>query len=319
MQLLKEFKIIIFKIIILNIIMSDLVCKICDKNFSTKYTLLRHSQKKIPCMTIKKNFQCDKCDKIFCYKSGLSRHKYSCQLIKKKCNKIFTIENFEKLLQANTELINQVKNSSYNKTIINNNFYNKCNIIMSCFKDAPNFSTKKIISEKQQLDNYIISSGVENDSLQNSIQDGIVNLIKNNFIENVSEKERAIWCIDNKEKTFMVRNMDKWTKDIQGVEYACPELDHLKGMICNFIILKIYELELKKFDIDDKILSGEFEDNYDTRGKYTKEIKNLKYFNEVVKKKNFSKKVLYKLIPDIMFDINNNNIEDLEKKMLEIS
>jgi hypothetical protein len=58
--------------------MSKFVCNLCNKKFTTKYGLQKHSNKKISC-TADKNiiYQCTYCNKFLSSKRNLNTHIYN--------------------------------------------------------------------------------------------------------------------------------------------------------------------------------------------------------------------------------------------------
>ena len=85
-------------------------CTNCPKEFKYKTTLIEHNNKKISCITIRKNLKCNKCQKMFQYESRLIEHekrKIPCNKIKENlrcdlCNIDF-VRPGHKLIHENTK------------------------------------------------------------------------------------------------------------------------------------------------------------------------------------------------------------------------
>ena len=59
--------------------MSRFACNLCNREFTTKYGLQKHSNKKIPCTAEKKtNHQCNICNKFLRSKQNLDNHLCHC-------------------------------------------------------------------------------------------------------------------------------------------------------------------------------------------------------------------------------------------------
>ena len=61
--------------------MSRFVCNTCHREFTTKYGLQKHSNKKIPCTSEKQtNHQCNICNKFLSSKQNLDGHIFNHRL-----------------------------------------------------------------------------------------------------------------------------------------------------------------------------------------------------------------------------------------------
>ena len=82
--------------------MPRFVCNICNREFTTKYGLQKHSSKKIPCTAEKQtNYQCNKCNKFLSSKQNLDNHIFNHRLDSIK------IENIE-AISENIKLIDDI-------------------------------------------------------------------------------------------------------------------------------------------------------------------------------------------------------------------
>jgi hypothetical protein len=75
--------------------MSRFICNLCNKEFTSKYGLKKHNDKKIPCNAIpikkaKNVFKCTICDKILSSKQNLDNHMFNHRLDAIKVNNIET-------------------------------------------------------------------------------------------------------------------------------------------------------------------------------------------------------------------------------------
>lgn len=94
--------------------MSRFVCNTCNKGFTTKYGLQKHSSKKIPCKSEKiTKYQCDKCNLYLSSKRNLDNHIFNHRLDSIRINN----ENVE---IQNINLDNLINNDKLEDNLINN-------------------------------------------------------------------------------------------------------------------------------------------------------------------------------------------------------
>ena len=185
-------------------------CKKCvfstvnKKDFNRHLTTRKHQRitknKKKP-----HSFQCE-CGKIYKFRSGLSKHKKTCNT-----NLDSTINIFQKVLEQQQDLqekMNQVATSqSGNVITYNNNTNNKMTInvfLNEKCKDAIN------------LTDFINSLEVSLEDLQYTKEHGYIKGISNIFVKHLQDMpatERPFHCSDSKRMQFYVKDEDKWEKD----------------------------------------------------------------------------------------------------------
>ena len=192
-------------------------CIPCDYTSSNKYDLKKHFKTMKHRMitndntvvTESRKIVCGVCGKKYKYRSGLSRHK-------KTCNNNVTIESgvlhtvkklieenekkndlLEKIVDQNQKLIPMVGNNNNNKISINV-FLNK-----HC-KDAMNIS------------DFMDSINVSIEDLNYTNEYGYAKGISNIFVKHLTDMkitERPIHCSDKKRLQFYIKDEDKWGKD----------------------------------------------------------------------------------------------------------
>lgn len=205
-------------------------CKKCDFSSRDKKDWKRHlstrkhlnDNKMITNDNNLEKFQCEFCDKIYKYKSGLSRHRSKClkmvefnkdklpqktdddnsSEIMKTLNSVLKadqkkMELIEKLIQQNQNLTSCVGNNNNNSISINVFLNNHC-------KDAMNLSE------------FLKNIQITNDDLQYTNQYGYEKGISNIFVKHLTdmkENERPIHCSNIQNLQFYVKE-GKWEKDI---------------------------------------------------------------------------------------------------------
>ena len=185
-------------------------CKKCDFSSRDKKDWKRHlstrkhlnDNKMITNDNNLEKFQCEFCDKIYKYKSGLSRHRSKCLKIMKTLNSVLKadqkkMELIEKLIQQNQNLTSCVGNNNNNSISINVFLNNHC-------KDAMNLSE------------FLKNIQITNDDLQYTNQYGYEKGISNIFVKHLTdmkENERPIHCSNIQNLQFYVKE-GKWEKDI---------------------------------------------------------------------------------------------------------
>jgi len=177
--------------------MSRFVCKICNRDFTTKYGLQKHSNKKIPCTTEKKTkHQCNICNKFLSSKQNLDNHLFNHRLnnIRKNAedqNNINLEDNLTKdnLIEDNlTEdnPINILPNNSIKITIEEYNY-------LKSLENKLHKANDEINKLKDKIDNTIVSknnttniNNIDNsiNNIDNSI-DNSTNIINNNIQINI--------------------------------------------------------------------------------------------------------------------------------------
>ena len=123
-------------------------CSLCGKSFSTKYTLSKHNEKKIPCAGkarqkfLDRNKTCTHCHKIFSSKQALQKHLEVCKTKAIKENNQMVLKELKEEFRV---MMKEFK-SSAPPTIINNNTQNN---IQNNFFLAPHGKedTSKITGE----------------------------------------------------------------------------------------------------------------------------------------------------------------------------
>ena len=169
-------------------------------------------------------YKCN-CGKEYIYKSGLSRHKKTCNF--EETNTIIKNENKDEmkelvfkliyenneikntLLKENQELINQIsemipKLGCYNNNKINNK--NKFNI---------NVFLNEKCKDALSMDEFINKIEISMKNLLTTKEKGQIHGISNIIIENMNKLslyERPLHCTDKKRETLYVKN-EEWEKD----------------------------------------------------------------------------------------------------------
>jgi len=311
--------------------MSKPICPKCDKPFFSKQTLNRHLASKKDCS--QKNYVniCGQCGKSFSSKTSIYYHK-------KICNQKLLSKKQDEILNQNAELKNILLNLSKSQqpTVINiqNNYntYNKCNFIENTYPNAPNFSLEDFLSEIEDEEYEKYEKYIEikdNADPAVVIKNGVSNIFRDKMIKDIPNEERALWCINSKDKIFLVKDNDQWKRDKQGATYVTPKLDDCKIPLINLLVNQIYEINqeiIKIGESENDESSNENENLEILKKEKEKELfrknKTLKKYIDIIKRENFSKRVLYKLSDDLVFNQENFNkfqatIENTIENMIE--
>ena len=233
-------------------------CKKCkysttDKRDYTKHMTTKKHMRKVGKIkkatsptTANKLFVCEKCNKSYKYRSGLSRHLKKCDydeeeeyevipkkkeakeakegeeeygvlinIIKEQQKQLNeTHKLLEKTIESNNEMIPKIGNNNNNKISINVFLNEQCKGAMNLtdFVDKLTISVEDLIYTKQH--GYI---------------QGVTNLF-NKQLRDLNPSERPIHCSDKKRLQFYVKEDNKWEKDA----------DHLK------IDKSIHDLKMKQ-------------------------------------------------------------------------
>jgi hypothetical protein len=185
------------------------ICSLCNKSFTTKNGLKKHSTKKIPCVVDNtKKYKCEKCNIFLSSKRNLDNH-----LLTDKMNelrdRLFIAENDKKENLTEDNLIedNLIEDNLINETILPhyisitieeyNYFYslkneiyevkNKYETLFGEFKKMTeefkriNDENQKLRDENKKLN---ITNNIDN-SINNSVTNNITNNIDNSITNNI--------------------------------------------------------------------------------------------------------------------------------------
>ena len=172
------------------------------------------------------DFVCE-CGKIYCYSSGLWRHKKSCKGINNEQtlpyidkNTQLTPELVLKLIEQNKEL--QQTLIDQNKTIIElakkAGSYNTTN--NNCGNNNKTFNLQVFLNETCKdainMTDFVNQIQISLSELEETSKIGYAEGISKVFIKNLNEidyTERPIHCSDSKRETIYIKDDNQWTKD----------------------------------------------------------------------------------------------------------
>jgi len=158
------------------------------------------------------NTQCILCNKMFKYKSGLSRHEKKCKI---RNITEYNSDNelkcmFSKLINENRELQKQVIELANKPTIIQNttnHIKKNVNFIQFLNTDC---------KDAYNLSDFVKQLEITFDDLMHIYDNGYVEGLKQTFMRSLIELEeskRPIHCTDFKRKCFYVKEQDIWNRD----------------------------------------------------------------------------------------------------------
>ena len=170
-------------------------------------------------------FQCDKCNKIYKYNSGLSRHYKTCKETKAKV--VDTTDIILEIMKENKELKNLLvgqnnaivelsknTNITNNQTINNHNTNHNTNHNNKIFN--LNFFLNETCKDAMNITDFVNSIKLQLSDLENVGQDGFVNGITKIIVKSLNtlkEENRPVHCTDQKRKVIYVKDDNKWGKE----------------------------------------------------------------------------------------------------------
>ena len=207
------------------------VCNLCYYNTSKLYNYNEHlttskHKKRLELITndnkIQQNpannekYEFCKCGKKYKHKSGLARHKNTCNLIENGDSKEKQMTDKEmiiSLLQENIELKKMVldvcKNNQPTCSINNSNIVNNKTFCL-------NFFLNEQCKDAMNIMDFVDSLKIQLVDLENVGDLGFVNGISNIFVKNLKALDitkRPVHCSDLKRETLYVKDADKWEKE----------------------------------------------------------------------------------------------------------
>ncbi len=255
-------------------------CDLCDYTTCKKFNLDKHlntSKHKLLCESNNlateeigkvgkvaiKNYNCEYCNKEYCDKSGLWRHK-------KKCKPDNDYENNENdeindkqlimmLIKENSEFKNMMmkvlENGTYNNSHNTNYSHNKTFNLQ--------FFLNETCKNAMNIKDFVENVELELSDLENVGKSGYIEGISNIIIKNLKAlgvENRPIHCTDKKRETFYIKDKDVWEKE----EDNKPKIRELIKAIShkNICMFKQFrdkypdceQGDSKKSDIFDKIV-----------------------------------------------------------------
>jgi len=171
--------------------MSKFICNLCSKEFTTKYGLQKHSNKKIPCTLDKKTkYQCNKCNAYLSSKRNLDEHIFNHRLDSIKIENREAISENIKLIDDN-KLDTQLEDNLIQDNLIQDNLeLNSSNSIQITVEEYNYFRTE-INSLKDELIKVNIKLLEANDEIKKlknenkRLNSTIINNITNNNSTNI--------------------------------------------------------------------------------------------------------------------------------------
>ena len=240
-------------------------CEKCDYTCRNKYNFDKHltttKHKMVTKLPLVK-FRCKICQRVYKYRSGLSRHaKKGCQkheptLLNKSCHPIpvkDTGELGESGLSSESLKI-LVQTVSYQSSLIEKLIDNQKNMIPKLGsnnnnKISVNVFLKEYCKDAMNLTDFVRNIKISLEDLQYTNQHGYVKGISNIFTKNLTDMkvtERPIHCSDQKRLQFYVKDRNIWEKDTTN-----EKLDHSIRCITKKQIIQIKQWEYQHPDFLD--------------------------------------------------------------------
>ena len=167
-------------------------------------------------------YTCENCNKEYKERTGLWRHKKKCTIqntIIEKEEESESIVNQDNdkelimmLIKQNTEMLEIIKNGTYNHS--NNNNNNTTNSHNKSFNLQ--FFLNETCKDAMNIMDFVDSIKIQLSDLERVGELGYVDGISNIIIKNLKELDitkRPVHCTDKKRETMYVKNEDKWEKD----------------------------------------------------------------------------------------------------------
>jgi hypothetical protein len=157
------------------------------------------------------------CGKIYNYRSGLCRHKYSCKgieniIVKNELEKLEEIcdkDLIVMLIKQSSEMLEVIKNGTHNTNNSHNNHSNNKTFNLQFFL---NETCKNAMNIMDFVDSIQLQlSDLENVGKLGYVE-GISNIITSN-LKALDVTQRPVHCTDKKREVLYVKDEDKWEKE----------------------------------------------------------------------------------------------------------
>jgi len=186
-----------------------------DKHIITGKHLRQCEGNEMEIKKLKKTYNCD-CGKIFCSNSGLWKHKKVCnyeELLEKNEGEDKDKELIMMLIKQNAEMLEIIKNGTYNNSNNNTNSHNKTFNLQ--------FFLNETCKDAMNIMDFIDSIKLQLSDLENvgklGYVEGISNIITSN-LKALDVTQRPIHCADKKREVLYIKDEDKWEKEDDNKE-----------------------------------------------------------------------------------------------------
>ena len=223
-------------------------CDICDYNCGKRFNFDRHlltpkHLKKVDKkhkrakneqneQQIIKEFECEKCNKIYQTHAGLWKHKQKCiTTICTESNTDSNSETFDKdqliimLIKQNAELIKEttefkhimLEQQTMMMKVVENGTHNTTNNTNSHNKTFNlNFFLNETCKNALNITDFVDSIKVSLDDLENTGRQGYIEGISSIILQklkNLNHYDRPIHCADQKREVLYIKNDNQWIKE----------------------------------------------------------------------------------------------------------
>jgi hypothetical protein len=216
---------------------TDYYCNVCDYKCCKKFNFDRHllTSKHIKEITRKqkrakneqneqqiiKEFECEKCNKIYQTNAGLWKHKKLCAKEESITNNephdkeliMMLVKQNSQLFEQNNEMLEIIKNGTHNN---NNNTTNSHNKTFNL-----QFFLNETCKNAMNIMDFVDSIKLQLSDLERVGELGYVEGISNIILKNLKEldvTQRPVHCTDKKRETMYIKDDDKWEKDEEKVK-----------------------------------------------------------------------------------------------------
>jgi hypothetical protein len=221
-------------------------CKICDfitcknSNYIKHFTTAKHQKRSLstninnlmPENAVQ--FICNTCNKCYKDRSGLWRHAKICKPTDETCNNnvvdkelvmLLIKENSElknMMMDAQTKMLEVIKNGTHNTTNNNTNSHNKTFNVQ--------FFLNETCKNAMNIMDFVDSLKLQLSDLERMGEIGFVNGMSNIIIKNLQNMdvaERPVHCMDHKREVIYVKDEGKWDKEEESKPKLRKAIKHI--------------------------------------------------------------------------------------------
>ena len=159
-------------------------------------------------------YLCEYCDREYCSRNGLWKHKKNCKYIPQKSSEFVDKELIMMLIKDNSEFKNILMKVVENGINTNNNNTTHVNSHNKAFN--LNFFLNETCKDAMNMSDFISSIKLNLEDLENTGRRGYIEGISNIILKNLNNIEqhmRPLHCSDTKREILYVKDNDKWEKE----------------------------------------------------------------------------------------------------------